>query len=197
MLFHQVINIGAYILTLDEKPVEPKEAKIVLTGTEDRLVNVGMNLQFRLRDLTVIIGSMLKRSTEISEEMVEWFLESLPLNRTIDTAMNLNKDIFNRIEDQYYKCSNIDQFLKIKTNNRDMYPTLLNLDSYELVGLDVVGEKVEEEDEDMESVFSDSDSVGDGYISLAEYIGIVSRLLFTQIGSGIKAGVIDLFSARR
>lgn len=151
MLYHQVIDIGAYILFLDEKPIEPKAARIVLTGTEDKLVSVGFNVDFRLRDLKAHISNILKRSLAISEEMVEWFFENLPITRTISASFNLNKDIFKNLEDKYYECETIDQFLRVKTDSTAIVGPLLNLDYYELVGLEIVSDEEEEED-----LFSDS-----------------------------------------
>ncbi len=197
MLYHQMIDIGAYIMSLDEKPIEPKAAKIVLTGTEDRLVNVGMSIEFRLRDLMPHLSSMLKRTSEVSEEMVEWFIKKLPLNRVVEVSMNLKKEIMEQIESSYYGCETIDQFLKVKLNPRDMYPTLLNLDFYELAGLNVAGEQVMDEELERDSVFSTDSETPDGYISWPNYVGIVTRLLFTQFGSTVKKSVFDLFSARK
>lgn len=197
MLYHQAIDIGAYILSLEEKPIEPKSARIILTGTEDKLVGVGMSIEFRLRDLNMIIGSLLKRTTEVSEEMVTWFTESLPLNRIIEISLNLNKNVFSQIEPSYYNCDTIDQFLKFKLQQRDMHPTLLNLDVYELCGLNVSGENIVDEEElKRDSVFS-KDDTPDGYISLPDYLGIIFRLLFVQFGSSVKRSIVDLFSARR
>jgi hypothetical protein len=197
MLYHQMIDIGAYILSLDEKPIEPKAAKIILTGTEDRLVGVGVSLEFRLRDLMPHLSSMLKRTTEVSEEMVEWFIQKLPLNRVVEVSLNLKKEIMSQIEDTYYGCDTIDQFLKIKLNPRDMYPTLLNLDFYELSGMNVAGEQVVDEDAERDSVFSTEGETPDGYISWPNYLGVLSRLLFVQFGSVIKKSVLDLFSAKK
>lgn len=197
MLYHQMIDIGAYIMSLDEKPIEPKAAKIVLTGTEDRLVNVGMSIEFRLRDLMPHLSSMLKRTSEVSEEMVEWFIKKLPLNRVVEVSMNLKKEIMEQIESSYYGCETIDQFLKIKLNPRDMYPTLLNLDFYELAGLNVAGEQIMDEELERESVFSTDSETPDGYISWPNYVGILTRLVFTQFGSTVKKSVFDLFSARK
>lgn len=197
MLYHQMIDIGAYIMSLDEKPIEPKAAKIVLTGTEDRIVNVGVSIEFRLRDLMPHLSSMLKRTSEVSEEMVEWFIQKLPLNRVVEVSMNLKKEIMERIEESYYKCDTIDQFLKIKLNPRDMYPTLLNLDFYELSGLNVAGEKIVDEEIERESVFASDAEAPDGYISWSNYMGVLTRLLFIQFGSSVRKSVVDLFSARK
>ena len=92
MLYHQIIDIGAYILFLDEKPIDHKAARMVLTGTEDKLVSVGFNVDFRLRDLKSHVSNILKRSLSISEEMVDWFFESLPITRTVAASFNLNKE---------------------------------------------------------------------------------------------------------
>lgn len=197
MLYHQMIDIGAYILSLDEKPIEPKSAKIILTGTEDRLVGVGVSVEFRLRDLMPYLSSMLKRTSEVSEEMVEWFIQKLPLNRLVEVSMNLKKEVMAQIEDMYYGCDTIDQFLKIKLNPRDMYPTLLNLDFYELAGLNVAGEQILDEEIERESAFSNEGETPDGYISWPNYIGILTRLIFIQFGSSVKKSVLDLFSARK
>ncbi|MBF2054302.1 MAG: hypothetical protein IGS03_12695 [Candidatus Sericytochromatia bacterium] len=197
MLYHQMIDIGAYILSLDEKPIEPKSAKIILTGTEDRLVGVGVCVEFRLRDLMPYLNSMLKRTSEVSEEMVEWFIQKLPLNRLVEVSMNLKKEIMNQIEEMYYGCDTIDQFLKIKLNPRDMYPTLLNLDFYELAGLNVAGEQILDEEIERDSAFSNEGETPDGYISWPNYIGILTRLIFIQFGSSVKKSVLDLFSARK
>ncbi len=197
MLYHQMIDIGAYIMSLDEKPIEPKSAKIVLTGTEDKIVNVGMSIEFRLRDLIPHLSSMLKRTSEVSEEMVEWFIQKLPLNRVVEVSMNLKKEIMGRIEDSYYKCDTIDQFLKVKLNPRDMYPTLLNLDFYELAGMNVAGEKAVDEEIERDSVFSNEGDTPDGYISWGNYMGVLTRLLFIQFGSSVRKSVVDLFSARK
>lgn len=197
MLYHQMIDIGAYIMSLDDKPIDPQSAKIILTGTEDRLVGVGVNLEFRLRDLMPHLSSMLKRTTEVSEEMVEWFIQKLPLNRVVEVSMNLKKEVLSQIEESYYHCDTIDQFLKIKLNPRDMYPTLLNLDFYELSGLNVAGEQVIDEEKEKESVFSSEHETPDGYISWPAYLGLLFRLLFVQSGSALKKSFLDLFSARR
>lgn len=197
MLYHQMIDIGAYILSIDDKPIEAKAAKIILTGTEDRLVNVGVNLEFRLRDLMPHLSSMLKRTSEVSEEMVEWFIQKLPLNRIVEASMNLKKEIMAQIEDTYYNCDTIDQFLKIKLNPRDMYPTLLNLDFYELSGMNVPGEQIIDEDKERDSVFSTENDTPDGYISLPNYLGILSRLIFIQFGSSVRKSITDLFSPRK
>lgn len=197
MLYHQMIDIGAYIMSLDEKPIEPKSAKIVLTGTEDRIVNVGVSIEFRLRDLMPHLSSMLKRTSEVSEEMVEWFIQKLPLNRVVEISMNLKKEIMDRVEDSYYKCDTIDQFLKIKLNPRDMYPTLLNLDFYELSGMNVAGEKIVDEEVERESVYSTDADAPDGYISWGNYMGVLTRLLFIQFGSSVRKSVVDLFSPSR
>lgn len=197
MLYHQMIDIGAYILSIDDKPIEAKAAKIILTGTEDRLVNVGVNLEFRLRDLMPHLSSMLKRTSEVSEEMVEWFIQKLPLNRIVEASMNLKKEIMAQIEETYYNCDTIDQFLKIKLNPRDMYPTLLNLDFYELSGMNVPGEQIIDEDKERDSVFSTENDTPDGYISLPNYLGILSRLIFIQFGSSVRKSITDLFSPRK
>lgn len=197
MLYHQMIDIAAYIMSLDDKPIEPKAAKIVLTGTEDRLVGVGMSLEFRLRDLMPHLSSMLKRTSEVSEEMVEWFIQKLPLNRVVEVSMNLKKEVLSQIEELYYNCDTIDQFLKIKLNPRDMYPTLLNLDFYELAGLNVPGEQILDEEMEKESVYAVDVEAPDGYISWPNYIGILTRIIFLQFGSSVKKSVLDLFSARR
>ncbi|MEZ0369668.1 MAG: hypothetical protein ACAI44_11325, partial [Candidatus Sericytochromatia bacterium] len=197
MLYHQMIDIAAYIMSLDDKPIEPKTAKIVLTGTEDRLVGVGMSLEFRLRDLMPHLSSMLKRTSEVSEEMVEWFIQKLPLNRVVDVSMNLKKEVLTQIEEQYYNCDTIDQFLKIKLNPRDLYPTLLNLDFYELSGLNVPGEQLMDDELEKDSVYAADVEAPEGYISWPNYIGIITRILFLQFGSSIKKSVLDLFSARR
>ena len=192
-----MIDIGAYIMSLDEKPIEPKSAKIVLTGTEDRIVNVGVSIEFRLRDLMPHLSSMLKRTSEVSEEMVEWFIQRLPLNRVVEISMNLKKEIMERVEDAYYKCDTIDQFLKIKLNARDMYPTLLNLDFYELSGMNVAGEKIVDEEVERESVYATDADAPDGYISWSNYMGVLTRLLFIQFGSSVRKSVVDLFSPSR
>ena len=197
MLYHQMIDIGAYIMSLDEKPIEPKSAKIVLTGTEDRIVNVGVSIEFRLRDLMPHLSSMLKRTSEVSEEMVEWFIQKLPLNRVVEISMNLKKEIMERVEESYYKCDTIDQFLKIKLNPRDMYPTLLNLDFYELSGMNVAGEKIVDEEVERDSVYSTDADAPDGYISWGNYMGVLTRLLFIQFGSSVRKSVVDLFSTSR
>ncbi|MEZ0371572.1 MAG: hypothetical protein ACAI44_20950 [Candidatus Sericytochromatia bacterium] len=197
MLYHQMIDIAAYIMSLDDKPIEPKTAKIVLTGTEDRLVGVGMSLEFRLRDLMPHLSSMLKRTSEVSEEMVEWFIQKLPLNRVVDVSMNLKKEVLTQIEELYYNCDTIDQFLKIKLNPRDLYPTLLNLDFYELSGLNVPGEQLMDDEVEKDSVYAADVEAPEGYISWPNYIGIITRILFLQFGSSIKKSVLDLFSARR
>lgn len=194
MLYHQVIDIGAYILFLDEKPIEPKAARIVLTGTEDKLVSVGFNVDFRLRDLKSHISNILKRSVAISEEMVEWFFESLPITRTIAASFNLNKDIFKNLEDKYYECETIDQFLRVKTDNNAVVGPLLNLDFYELVGLEIVS------DDESEDLFSDTfmgTAGNEESDSMFSYFGVISRLIFVQLGTALRAALIELFSARR
>lgn len=194
MLYHQVIEIGAYILFLDEKPVEPKAARIVLTGTEDKLVSVGFNVDFRLRDLKAHISNILKRSVAISEEMVEWFFENLPITRTISASFNLNKDMFKTLEDRYYECETIDQFLRVKPDAQSVVGPLLNLDFYELVGLEIVS------DEDDEDMFSDSymsNSDAEKADSMFSYFGVISRLIFVQLIAALRGALVELFSARR
>jgi hypothetical protein len=194
MLYHQVIDIGAYILFLDEKPVEPKAARIVLTGTEDKLVSVGFNVDFRLRDLKAHISNILKRSIAISEEMVEWFFDNLPITRTISTSFNLNKDMFKTLEDKYYECETIDQFLRVKPESTAVVGPLLNLDFYELVGLEIVS------DDEEEDLFSDSYmSAGDSEKadSMFSYFGVISRLILVQITAALRGALIELFSGRR
>ncbi|GIW21242.1 MAG: hypothetical protein KatS3mg068_0249 [Candidatus Sericytochromatia bacterium] len=194
MLYHQVIEIGSYVLFLNEKPVEPKAARLVLTGTEDKLVAVGFNVDFRLRDLKAHISNILKRSIAISEEMVEWFFETLPITRTISTSFNLNKDIFKNLEDKYYECETIDQFLRVKIDSNAVVGPLLNLDFYELVGLEIVS------DEDSEDLFSNSYLAGDNIEesdSMFAYFGVISRLILVQITAALRAALIELFSARR
>jgi len=194
MLYHQVIDIGAYILFLDEKPVEPKAARIVLTGTEDKLVSVGFNVDFRLRDLKAHISNILKRSIAISEEMVEWFFDNLPITRTISTSFNLNKDMFKTLEDKYYECETIDQFLRVKPESSSVVSPLLNLDFYELVGLEIVS------DEEEQDLFSDSYmSSGDNEKadSMFSYFGVISRLIFVQMTAALRGALIELFSGRR
>ena len=195
MLYHQVIDIGAYILFLDEKPVEPKAARIVLTGTEDKLVSVGFNVDFRLRDLKAHISNILKRSVAISEEMVEWFFESLPITRTISASFNLNKDMFKNLEDKYYECETIDQFLRVKIDSSAVVSPLLNLDFYELVGLEIVSD--EEGSEDMFSDSYMSSGAREDSDSMFAYFGVISRLIFVQIAAVMKTALIELFSARR
>jgi hypothetical protein len=194
MLYHQVIDIGAYILFLDEKPVEPKAARIVLTGTEDKLVSVGFNVDFRLRDLKAHISNILKRSIAISEEMVEWFFDNLPITRTISTSFNLNKDMFKTLEDKYYECETIDQFLRVKPESSAVVGPLLNLDFYELVGLEIVS------DDEEEDLFSDS-YMGSGdnekADSMFSYFGVISRLIFVQMTAALRGALIELFSGRR
>jgi hypothetical protein len=194
MLYHQVIDIGAYILFLDEKPVEPKAARIVLTGTEDKLVSVGFNVDFRLRDLKAHISNILKRSIAISEEMVEWFFDNLPITRTISTSFNLNKDMFKTLEDKYYECETIDQFLRVKPESSAVVGPLLNLDFYELVGLEIVS------DDEEEDLFSDSYmGAGDNEKadSMFSYFGVISRLIFVQMTAALRGALIELFSGRR
>lgn len=194
MLYHQVIDIGAYILFLDEKPVEHKEARIVLTGTEDKLVSVGFNVDFRLRDLKSHISNILKRSLSISEEMVDWFFESLPITRTVAASFNLNKDMFKTLEDKYYECETVDQFLRVKIDNSSVVSPLLNLDFYELVGLEIIS------DNEDENRFSDSymksgdDSNND---TMFAYFGVISRLIFVQIFAALKGSLAEMFSTRR
>jgi len=194
MLYHQVIDIGAYILFLDEKPVEPKAARIVLTGTEDKLVSVGFNVDFRLRDLKAHISNILKRSIAISEEMVEWFFDNLPITRTISTSFNLNKDMFKSLEDKYYECETIDQFLRVKPEASAVVSPLLNLDFYELVGLEIVS------DEEEEDLFSDTYMGGgdnEKADSMFSYFGVISRLIFVQMTAALRGALIELFSGRR
>lgn len=194
MLYHQVIDIGAYILFLDEKPIEPKAAKIILTGTEDKLVSIGFNVDFRLRDLKAHISNILKRSIAISEEMVEWFFEHMPINRTIATSFNLNKDIFKGLEDKYYECETIDQFLRVKVDSNAIVSPLLNLDFYELVGLEIVS------DTESDDLFSDgymSKSSGEQTDSMFSYFGVISRLMFVQIAAALRGALVELFSDKR
>ena len=195
MLYHQIIEIGAYILFLDEKPVEPKRAEIVLTGTEDKLVGIGFQIQFRLRDLVQHISNILKRSPQISEEMVDWFLENLPITRTISASFELNKEIFREIEPAYYACETIDQFLKVKPDGNSIISPLLNLDLYELVGLDLATE-------DEPAVGPDELALGfagssNRDESVAKVVGVGIKLAAVQVGSMLKATLMDLFSERR
>lgn len=194
MLYHQVIDIGAYILFLDEKPIEPKAAKIILTGTEDKLVSIGFNVDFRLRDLKAHISNILKRSIAISEEMVEWFFEHMPINRTIATSFNLNKDMFKGLEDKYYECETIDQFLRVKVDSNAIVSPLLNLDFYELVGLEIVS------DTESDDLFSDgymSKSSTEQTDSMFSYFGVISRLMFVQIAAALRGALVELFSDKR
>jgi len=195
MLYHQVIEIGAYVLFLDEKPIEPKVARIVLTGTEDKLVGIGFNVDFRIRDLKNHISNILKRSVAISEEMVEWFFENLPITRTISASFNLNKDIFKNVEDKYYDCETIDQFLRVKTDSQAVVGPLLNLDYYELVGLEIVDDDSEEEDLFSNSYMSSGETQQRD--SLGAYFGVISRLIFVQLAAVLKTTLVELFSTRR
>lgn len=194
MLYHQVIDIGAYILFLDEKPVEPKAARIVLTGTEDKLISVGFNVDFRLRDLKSHITNILKRSISISEEMVEWFFEHMPITRTISTSFTLNKEMFKNLEDKYYSCETIDQFLRVKTDATSIVSPLLNLDFYELVGLEIIS------DEDDENRFKD-DNIGNKGAeyndTMVAYFGVISRLIFIQMAAAMRGALFELFSGRK
>ncbi|MBC7473188.1 MAG: hypothetical protein H7263_02765 [Candidatus Sericytochromatia bacterium] len=194
MLYHQVIDIGAYILFLDEKPVEPKAARIVLTGTEDKLISVGFNVDFRLRDLKSHITNILKRSISISEEMVEWFFEHMPITRTISTSFTLNKEMFKNLEDKYYSCETIDQFLRVKTDATSIVSPLLNLDFYELVGLEIIS------DEDDENKFKD-DNIGNKGAeyndTMVAYFGVISRLIFIQMAAAMRGALFELFSGRK
>jgi len=193
MLYHQIIDIGAYILFLDEKPIDHKAARMVLTGTEDKLVSVGFNVDFRLRDLKSHVSNILKRSLSISEEMVDWFFESLPITRTVAASFNLNKDIFKTLEDKYYDCETVDQFLRVKVDNSTTSP-LLNLDFYELVGLEIISE------EDDENRLSDSYmKAGDdeNKDTMFAYFGVISKLIFVQMFAAMRGALAELFSTKR
>jgi len=191
MLYHQSIEIGAYVLFLDGLPIEPKSARIVLTGSEDKLVSIGFDIHFRLRDLLGHIHNVLQRSSSISQEMVDWFMESLPITRTIATFFTLNKAVFRSLEDEYYNCESIDQFLKIKLDPSDILPPLLNLELYELVALEVVTDDTPARDR---KKFMGAQNVDE--TDTAAYVGVVSRLVATQVTSAVKAAVFDLFSMR-
>ncbi|MEK7434741.1 MAG: hypothetical protein AABZ74_16525 [Cyanobacteriota bacterium] len=193
MLYHQIIDIGAYILFLDEKPIDHKAARMVLTGTEDKLVSVGFNVDFRLRDLKSHVSNILKRSLSISEEMVDWFFESLPITRTVAASFNLNKDIFKTLEDKYYDCETVDQFLRVKVDNSTTSP-LLNLDFYELVGLEIIS------DEEDENRLSDSYmKAGDdeNKDTMFAYFGVISKLIFVQMFAAMRGALAELFSTKR
>lgn len=194
MLYHQMIDIGAYILFLDGLPIEPRSARIVLTGTEDKLTAVGFDIHFRLRDLLGHMGNILQRSHTISDEMVEWFLENLPIHRTVATSFNLDKKVFRQLEESYYECQTIDQFLKIKLDPDDTVPPLLNLDLYELVGLELVPDEEDAVAIQQAQFSGSSNAVDDSFLA---YVGVISKLFFVQVGSAIKAAVYDLFSVRR
>jgi hypothetical protein len=194
MLYHQMIDIGAYILFLDGLPIEPRSARIVLTGTEDKLSAIGFDIHFRLRDLLHHMGNILQRSTTISDEMVDWFLENVPIHRTVATSFNLNKQVFKQLEENYYQCQTIDQFLKTKLDMDDVVPPLLNIDLYELVGLELVPDEMDEVAV-QQAQFSGSDNAVDE--SFLAYLGVISKLFFVQVGSAIKAALYDLFSVRR
>ncbi|MFN8671369.1 MAG: hypothetical protein U0457_04695 [Candidatus Sericytochromatia bacterium] len=194
MLYHQIIDIGAYILSLDEKPIEHKAARMVLTGTEDKLVSVGFNIDFRLRDLKAHISNILKRSLSISEEMVDWFFESLPITRTVAASFNLNKDIFKTLEDKYYDCETIDQFLRVKVDNASVISPLLNLDFYELVGLEIISDEEDENRLSDSYMKANNDENND---TMFAYFGVISRLIFVQIFAAMKGALAELFSTRR
>jgi hypothetical protein len=194
MLYHQMIDIGAYILFLDGLPIEPRVARIVLTGTEDKLNAIGFDIHFRLRDLLHHMGNILQRSTTISDEMVDWFLDSVPIHRTVATSFNLNKQVFKQLEESYYQCTSIDQFLKLKLDPDDIVPALLNLDLYEMVGLELVPDE-EDGVALQQAQFSGSDNAVDE--SFIAYLGVISKLFFVQVGSAIKAAFYDMFSVRR
>lgn len=194
MLYHQVIDIGAYILFLDEKPIEPKAARIILTGTEDKLVSVGFNVDFRLRDLKSHISNILKRSIAISEEMVEWFFDHLPITRTVSTSFNLNKDMFKTLEDKYYSCETIDQFLRVKTDASSIVSPLLNLDFYELVGLEIVSDNEDEDAFKDDYMNTGSNESND---TMFAYFGVISRLIFVQMAAALKGALFELFSVRK
>lgn len=196
MLYHQVIDIGAYILFLDDKPIEPKIAEIVLTGTEDKLVGAGFHIQFRLRDLLQHISNILKRSPQISEEMVDWFLENLPITRTIACSFELNKEVFKEIEPAYYNCETIDQFLKVKPDNTAIISPLLNLDLYELVGMELATEDESAVGPDELALgFSGSSNVKQE--SMTTVVGVGIKMAAVQVGSILKSALLDLFSERR
>lgn len=194
MLYHQVIDIGAYILFLDEKPIDHKEARMVLTGTEDKLVSVGFNVDFRLRDLKFHVSNILKRSLSISEEMVDWFFENLPITRTVSASFNLNKDMFKTLEDKYYDCETVDQFLRVKIDNSSVVSPLLNLDFYELVGLEIISDD-EDENRLSDSYMKSSDE--DNSDTMFAYFGVISRLIFVQIFAALKGSLSEIFSSKR
>ncbi len=193
MLYHQIIDIGAYILFLDEKPIDHKAARMVLTGTEDKLVYVGFNVDFRLRDLKSHVSNILKRSLSISEEMVDWFFESLPITRTVAASFNLNKDIFKTLEDKYYDCETVDQFLRVKVDNSTTSP-LLNLDFYELVGLEIISD-----DEDENRLSDSYMKAGDdeNKDTMFAYFGVISKLIFVQMFAAMRGALAELFSTKR
>lgn len=193
MLYHQIIDIGAYILFLDEKPIDHKAARMVLTGTEDKLVSVGFNVDFRLRDLKSHVSNILKRSLSISEEMVDWFFESLPITRTVAASFNLNKDIFKTLEDKYYDCETVDQFLRVKVDNSTTSP-LLNLDFYELVGLEIISD-----DEDENRLSDSYMKAGDdeNKDTMFAYFGVISKLIFVQMFAAMRGALAELFSTKR
>lgn len=193
MLYHQIIDIGAYILFLDEKPIDHKAARMVLTGTEDKLVSVGFNVDFRLRDLKSHVSNILKRSLSISEEMVDWFFESLPITRTVAASFNLNKDIFKTLEDKYYDCETVDQFLRVKVDNSTTSP-LLNLDFYELVGLEIISD-----DEDENRLSDSYMKAGDdeNKDTMFAYFGVISKLIFVQMFAAMRGALAELFSTKK
>lgn len=195
MLYHQLIDINAYILFLDSQPVEPKLSLLVLTGTEEKLTGIGLHVHFRLRDLLAQLQAVLQNAPTLSEEMVEWFLGNLPINRTIALSFTLSKNIFKELEDSYYDCQTVDQFLKTRLDRDDIIAPLLNLDMYELVGMELVTDAMSPEEGEVPG-FSGSANAQQPD-SLFAFLGVVSKMVAVQVGSVLKATLYDLFSVKR
>lgn len=195
MLYHQLIDINAYILFLDSQPVEPKMSLLVLTGTEEKLTAIGLHVHFRLRDLLSHITVLLQNSPTMSEEMVDWFLGNMPINRTIALSFSLGKNVYKELEEVYYGCQTVDQFLKTRLDKDDIIAPLLNLDVYELVGMELVTDSMTgEEGEGPGFVGSVNAQQPD---TLFAFLGVVSKMVAVQVGSVLKATLYDLFSVRR
>lgn len=195
MLYHQLIDINAYILFLDTQPVEPKLSLLVLTGTEEKLTAIGLHVHFRLRDLLSQIQVILQNAPTMSEEMVDWFLGNLPINRTIAMSFTMSKKVFKELEDSYYACQTVDQFLKTRLDRDDIIAPLLNLDMYELVGMELVTDAMSQDD--VEGPGFSGSANAQQPDSLFSFLGVVSKMVAVQVGSVLRATLYDLFSVKR
>ncbi len=104
-----------------------------------------------------------------------------------------NKDIFKTLEDKYYDCETVDQFLRVKVDNSTTSP-LLNLDFYELVGLEIISD-----DEDENRLSDSYMKAGDdeNKDTMFAYFGVISKLIFVQMFAAMRGALAELFSTKR